>query len=729
MSFRSCGESFNPGEGETVYWTVIDPFEISHEAPVTETREDCIDRPLDDTIITTNISQCGTDESYSFFSTEYTYRCDTNAAAANGKVAACRYETVSSVFGGIFSWILPMLLVAAGPFLSWLSALVSAFLPTTLANMVAILFSYTGSLTDFLLTLASLYQQGVSMGMAGSVSAPDPGLGECSWSPGFTPQTVGEPLCTSGCAFNPKTVIEGQKTNYPWNFSSGVSRFDFSCAGDLGRWSGNVPADAPYSGNAEFYPKQTQACTLTLTNSVGASKTYADTITVTPLAGAPTCSLSFSPNQIRAGDTAIARWKLSTDTAKIDHICSGDIGSRTGVSVPRDFPYEGEAAVSPGASQSCTATVYDISGQRGSCSASITVTPPPENGDCAQNYTGKNDQVGLSNGDTRFLCKGSRWYDCGWENNDPSWETKATNMQRVGSWFCGLAQSQWTQGTIVWKIMLDGAPRDGSVVVDYSAPNGSGVNLTVPTGSYFPAPAGSYAYTYISGGPAGATFQNINGVGPTVTQVLSTGGTMTYTFHFTNRQFESGTASPPPTPPPTPSSTPTPTPIPTPTPTPSPSPTPTSTPTPTPTPTPAPPPGDQTPHITLTASPRCNYVTGAARNVVKWTSACPSGSCASGPGRLYACRDAGCAPDALLMDNFSLTKSRSFSHKQLLFGETYRYQIRTGPPAANSNIATGIAPAGCTLASAVSGTGGGLDLATLLSGLWELLGGLVPSVP
>src|SRR3989338_7205317 len=39
LGFSSHGESFNPGEGETVYWTVIDPFEISHEAPVTETRE------------------------------------------------------------------------------------------------------------------------------------------------------------------------------------------------------------------------------------------------------------------------------------------------------------------------------------------------------------------------------------------------------------------------------------------------------------------------------------------------------------------------------------------------------------------------------------------------------------------------------------------------------------------------------------------------------------------
>ena len=62
---------------------------------------------------------------------------------------------------------------------------------------------------------------------------------------------------------------------------------------------------------------------------------------------------------------------------------------------------------------------------------------------CTQNYTGTHNQVGLSNGDTRFVCFNAWWYDCGWEANDASWETKAVNGQVVGSWKCNLPTRTW----------------------------------------------------------------------------------------------------------------------------------------------------------------------------------------------------------------------------------------------------------------------------------------------
>ncbi|OGY99909.1 MAG: hypothetical protein A3C11_03230 [Candidatus Sungbacteria bacterium RIFCSPHIGHO2_02_FULL_49_12] len=160
-------------------------------------------------------------------------------------------------------------------------------------------------------------------------------------------------------------------------------------------------------------------------------------------------------------------------------------------------------------------------------------TSVPPSGDCTGGgYTGTNNVVGLSNGDTRFLCKDSRWYDCGWELNDPAWETKAANGQHVGGWTCNLPAAQWQKGTMTFAAKLNGSPWSGSVVVNYNAPNGSGSNLTIPAGTYTPLPIGSYTYSYVSGGPAGATFQNIT---PSGTQTLAANGTITFTFNFVSQ--------------------------------------------------------------------------------------------------------------------------------------------------------------------------------------------------
>lgn len=70
---------------------------------------------------------------------------------------------------------------------------------------------------------------------------------------------------------------------------------------------------------------------------------------------------------------------------------------------------------------------------------------PRANLNCNNVYAGLNNVVGLNNGsgDPRFLCYEGRWYDSGWELNDPSWEFKAYNHQRVGHFECNLPYARW----------------------------------------------------------------------------------------------------------------------------------------------------------------------------------------------------------------------------------------------------------------------------------------------
>lgn len=86
-------------------------------------------------------------------------------------------------------------------------------------------------------------------------------------------------------------------------------------------------------------------------------------------------------------------------------------------------------------------------------------------------------------------------------------------------------------GTLIWEIKNDGVLQpSSSVVVNGNTPNGPVSNITVPAGTYPGFPVGDYTYSYVSGGPAGATFQSIT---PSGTQNLSDGGTITFTFNFT----------------------------------------------------------------------------------------------------------------------------------------------------------------------------------------------------
>ena len=101
-------------------------------------------------------------------------------------------------------------------------------------------------------------------------------------------------------------------------------------------------------------------------------------------------------------------------------------------------------------------TVYTSSGDTNPsiASANITVLPsspavPATTSNCSKvfsgvTFTGVNNTVGLSNGDSRFYCLNNNFYECGWESNNPAFATKATDGQVVGNFKCNLNSKSWT---------------------------------------------------------------------------------------------------------------------------------------------------------------------------------------------------------------------------------------------------------------------------------------------
>src|SRR3989344_1366471 len=219
-------EVFNLGEPGDVTVTKLDPFEISRTELAIDPQEKCVDRPLNDDIVSATVPQCGTSTEIEFFSIKYIHNCYTNVIAANGKVAPCHNQETKSVFGGIFSWIL----LASGPFTAWLGALASVL--GTVVQLISTGVGIASSISNYL----NHIEKNAVTPILGTVAPPDQNLGECAWPAGIPPPTVGLPACTSGCAFDKESITEGQTVNYPWSFDQNVSRLDFSCTGDLGTW-------------------------------------------------------------------------------------------------------------------------------------------------------------------------------------------------------------------------------------------------------------------------------------------------------------------------------------------------------------------------------------------------------------------------------------------------------------------------------------------------------------
>jgi len=64
-------------------------------------------------------------------------------------------------------------------------------------------------------------------------------------------------------------------------------------------------------------------------------------------------------------------------------------------------------------------------------------------------YTGKNGQIGLNNGDPRFLCLNNTFYECGWESPNPNFAVKTQNNQVVENYKCQLNSKRWIKKDVV----------------------------------------------------------------------------------------------------------------------------------------------------------------------------------------------------------------------------------------------------------------------------------------
>ncbi|GEM_PF-2163871 len=132
------------------------------------------------------------------------------------------------------------------------------------------------------------------------------------------------------------------------------------------------------------------------------------------------------------------------------------------------------------------------------------------------------------------VANGYNWWNVNYDTAPDGWGAE-NYLKNAGAGVAPPPLSQ-SSGTIIWQIKKDGVLQsNSSVVVNGTTPVDSPKNLTVPSGSYPGAPAGTYTYTYVSGGPAEATFQNIT---PSGTQTLTTNGNITFTFNFVSSSSE-----------------------------------------------------------------------------------------------------------------------------------------------------------------------------------------------
>lgn len=85
------------------------------------------------------------------------------------------------------------------------------------------------------------------------------------------------------------------------------------------------------------------------------------------------------------------------------------------------------------------------------------------------------------------------------------------------------------------RATLNGVAWSGALRVNYVAPASAGTsnnNFSVTTPFTAQTPIGNYTINYVGGGPSGATLADLNGAHAAVTQTLTAGGVVTYTFNF-----------------------------------------------------------------------------------------------------------------------------------------------------------------------------------------------------
>ena len=207
---------------------------------------------------------------------------------------------------------------------------------------------------------ASLSPAGYSGGFVIPASCPsyEHFPGECEPPP--------PPLPTCSASFSPNPVNYSQTSDVTWSQSGDDDNsIPYTCSGNL--LSGTLTGAGGTFTTAPI--TESQNCTLTVQNSTGTNFCEA-AVTMT---AAPACSASFSPNPISAGQTSNVTWSQSGDADNsMPYTCSGNLLSGTLTGAGGTFT---TGAIT--GSQTCTMTVVDSAGTKGTCQASVTAVPAP----------------------------------------------------------------------------------------------------------------------------------------------------------------------------------------------------------------------------------------------------------------------------------------------------------------------------------------------------------------
>jgi hypothetical protein len=176
-----------------------------------------------------------------------------------------------------------------------------------------------------------------------------------------TVSVYGLPSCAA--SFAPATVVTvGGTSTLSWTSTNDANaQIPFTCTGNLG--SGTLVGA---SGSSVKSPTSTQTCTLTAQNGAGTNATC--TATVTLNLGPPSCTSSFSPAAITAGQPSTLSWTSANDAdGQIGFSCTGNLGSGTLAGA------SGSSVKLPTLTQTCTLTVNNGGGSTNTCTANVTV--------------------------------------------------------------------------------------------------------------------------------------------------------------------------------------------------------------------------------------------------------------------------------------------------------------------------------------------------------------------
>ena len=356
------------------------------------------------------------------------------------------------------------------------------------------------------------------------------GLSTCSG--GVT--VVPAPTCTA--SFSPSSMTAGQTSSLSWTSANDANgQIPYSCTGNLG--SGTLTTA---SGSRSFSPTANQSCTLTVANSAGGTNTCVGSVSVVPVA---TCSASFSPSSITAGQTSSLSWTSANDAnGQIPYSCTGNLGSGTLTTA------SGSRSFSPTASQSCTLTVANSAGGTNTCASSVTAVPAatcsasfsPSSITAGQNSTLSWSSSNDADGKIPYSCTGNLGSGTfntasGSATTYPATSQTCTLTVRNslgGTNTCSRAVTVAACGQIsVSPTAIDFGivPVGGSVVRTVTVSNAGGGTLSLNSISSPPSP-----FSIVAGGTCGASLSPGASCTIRVQAAPTSGGVFTGSFNISN---------------------------------------------------------------------------------------------------------------------------------------------------------------------------------------------------